>query len=133
MPQTARHARQGNADRRMRRIWKGRACSPVWPRRLAGYVRPGGAHRPLCLVAGLACGEVDARIAATDAPGPARAGGALAVSGPSTLQLLDGAGGSHAPALRAANLDTLGNETPACSLLVSMEPKASGRPRRPVR
>ena len=44
-------------------------------------------------------------------------------------------------ALRAAKLKTAGNETPACSLLVSMdllprvsmEPEASGNHRRPVR
>jgi hypothetical protein len=65
------------------------------------------------LVAGLACGEVDARIAAADAPGPARGGGAPSVSGPWLLTLLDGASGSHAPALRAANLTTAGPPGPA--------------------
>jgi hypothetical protein len=52
---------------------EGRACSPVWPRRSGGYVRPAGAPRPWWLGRGMACGEVDARIAAADAPGPARA------------------------------------------------------------
>jgi RNA polymerase sigma-70 factor (sigma-E family) len=45
---------------------------------------------------------------------------------PEAQPSLHGASGSHGPAVRAANLKTAGNKTPACSLLVGMDPLSSG-------